>query len=46
LFFQIVDDHDVVFRENRGFGESVIFADNGVDDGGFPRTSVSHEEDV
>jgi hypothetical protein len=46
LFFQIVDDHDVVFRENRGFGESVIFADNGVDDGGLSRTSVSHEEDV
>ena len=46
LFFQIVDDHNVVFRENRGFSESVIFADNGVDDGGLPRTGVSHEEDV
>jgi hypothetical protein len=44
LFFQIVDGHDVVFGEDGGFREAVVFANNGVDDGGFAGTRISHKE--
>ena len=46
LFFQVVDDHDIVFGESVGFRESVIFANNGVYKRGFAGTGVADEEDV
>jgi hypothetical protein len=44
LFFQIVDEHNVVFGENRGFVHSIIFADDGVNQRRFSGTRVSHNE--
>jgi hypothetical protein len=46
LFFQVVDDHDVVLGESVGFRESIIFANNGVNERGFAGTGVADEEDV
>ena len=46
LFFQIVDGHDVVFGEDGGFREAIVFANDGVDDGGFSGTRVPNKKNV
>jgi len=46
LFFQVVDEGDVVLGKDGGFVHAVIFADDGVDERGFAGAGVADDENI
>jgi len=46
LFFQVVDEGDIVLGKDGGFVHAVVFADNGIDEGSFAGAGVADDENI
>jgi hypothetical protein len=46
LFFQVVDECDIVLGKDGGFVHAVVFADDGIDEGSFAGAGVADDKNI